>query len=192
METDTGFIGLLHYYPYFRISQITGRILGPGITGQLQCPDPGISTTDIKVATAAATAFNLAWRGFQALHDRIRGVLPDRRERPLADVAETVMPPEGIRVDLTEVIDIGNIDAGTVAAPLPQFCRNVLDFIRVMLHDPLQQVDAVGIIVTGNELQIVATLYVPERGLEQQVHGRSGDSRAAHHCHGYGYRARRS
>ena len=96
--------------------------------------------------------------------------MPDLRERPLAHVAERVVPPHGVRVHVAEVVDVGDVHAGGIAAPLRELGAHVrLAFGKVPPH-PEQQVDAVGIVVAGDELLGQAALLIVPAGVEQQVH----------------------
>ena len=74
-------------------------------------PYARVAAADVEVLARAAAAFDLPWACFEASHEWIAGVEPDLRERPVFHIAEAVVPPEGIGVDLAEVVDVGDVHA---------------------------------------------------------------------------------
>ncbi len=64
----------------------------------------------------------------KARHQWIAGIHPYFRKRPFFYIAQFIMPPEGVGMDVAQVVDIGDIDAGGIAAPLFQFGFDVFGF----------------------------------------------------------------
>ena len=77
-------------------------------------------------------------------------------------------------MNIAEIIDIGNIDAGSVTAPLFQFGFNVSGFIRKMFNDPMQKIDGISVIITGNEFPVFTCFKSFVAGFEHQIHGIPG------------------
>ncbi len=75
---------------------------------------------------------------------------------------------------ITLVVDIGDVDTGTVTAPLGQFGANMCCLLGKVFTHPVQQIDAVGIIVAGNELGSLAFKGIFQRSIEEQIHGPAG------------------
>ena len=102
----------------FIIGKIAGRILLPGIARQLPGPHARIATTNVPMLTGSTPPLEGTGLRLESGHKGIRGILPDFREMPVAYIAEIVIPPEGIGMDIPQVIDIGNIYPGGIASPL--------------------------------------------------------------------------
>ena len=157
------------------IGQIAARILGPGIPAGLIGPYPGVATTDILIATGPAAALKGPGPGLKTGHQGIRSIGPDLGEGPLLDVAQVVVPPEGVRVDIAQVVDIGDIDSGGIAPPAGQPLAHLRHPLGKAFFHPLKQIDPVGIVVAGDILPYpTAGLDLVPAGVEQQIHGLAG------------------
>ncbi|MNQ96354.1 hypothetical protein D3C85_1119540 [compost metagenome] len=71
---------------------------------------------------------------------------------------------------VAEVVDIGNVDAAGVAAPLRQALAQGIQLLGIVPRRPLQQVDAVGVVIAGDEFLGRAGTQVGKTGLDQQLH----------------------
>ena len=118
------------------IVQIAGRIGRPGVTRRLICPHPGITTANSLIGTGPAASLEWTGTGFETVHERIGTVLPDSGERPLLDITEVVIPPERIRVNIADIIDIGDIHAGAVTTPLFELGAQMRNPLR---REPLRR-----------------------------------------------------
>ena len=109
----------------FRRRQIAARVLGPGVAGELEGAHAGVAVADVEVGAGGAAALHRRAALLEAGHQRVGSVRPDGRERALAHIAERVVPPEGVRVDVAQVVDVGDVDARGVAAPLRELRAQV-------------------------------------------------------------------
>ena len=80
------------------------------------------------------------------------------------------MPPEGIRMNVAQIINIGDIDPRTVATPLPESGKNMIITFRIMLSDPVQQEYSIGIIVAGDVFMLFPFTDVRPATLNQGLH----------------------
>src|SRR3989304_4077170 len=80
------------------------------------------------------------------------------------------MPPERVRMDVAEVVDVGDVDARGVSAPL----RELGPQVRLELWEPAarpqQQINAVRIVVAGHELFVETALDMAPARVEQDIH----------------------
>lgn len=126
-----------HPLRYFTIRQIAARILGPEISCRLRGPDAGVAVADFLVMASAAASFERPGMLLKTRHQRIAGVHPYFRERPFLYIAQFVMPPERVGVDVAQIVDIGDIDARGIAAPLFQLGFDVIGLIGKMTRHPV-------------------------------------------------------
>ena len=122
---------------YFGIAQIAARIFSPEIACRLRGPDPCIAVAYFLIPASGATAFERSWALFKTRHQRIAGIHPYFRKRPFFDIAQFIMPPERVGMDIAQIVDIGDIDAGGIAAPLFQLGFDVFGFIGKMPSYPV-------------------------------------------------------
>src|SRR5574340_1267097 len=90
------------------VVQVAGGIFLPRVARELIGAHPGVATADVEIAAFAAAALDLARACLEAGHQRIGGVGPDFGEGPLLYIAQGVVPPEGVRVHITQIVDIGD------------------------------------------------------------------------------------
>ena len=104
-------------------------------------------------------------------HERVGGVVPDGRERPIAHAAQVVVPPHGVGVDVAQVVDVGHHLPAGVAAPAGQALGQGAFPLRQVLAHPVQQEGAVGIVVAADVIVHAAGLRIRPGAVKQQVHG---------------------
>src|SRR4030042_602625 len=90
----------------------------------------GVAAADIEVVARAAASLDLPGARLETGHERVGGIGPDLRERPVLYVAEAVVPPEGVGMNLAEVVDVGDVHARGVATPLRELGTHVLFPLR--------------------------------------------------------------
>ena len=78
-------------------------------------------------------------------------------------------------MDVADIVDVRDIHAGRIAAPLRQFCAQVLRLVREFLARPEIEEDRVGVIVAGDEFTVLAALETRPGVLEQHGHGVARD-----------------
>ena len=100
----------------FLIAEVTGRILGPRIAGQLQRPNAGIAAADLFEPAVPAAPFQRAGAGAQPGQHRIIA-RPEFGERLCFDIADRIVRPVGVRMHIAQCVDIGNTETGGIAAP---------------------------------------------------------------------------
>ena len=122
----------------FVVVEVARRILGPGIAERLPGAHARVASADREIRAFAAAAADTARPRLQSRHDRVARVAPDLREVTLLDVAERVVPPEGIGMHLAEVVDVRDVDAARVAAPGDEPLAQRRRQIQVRLQ-PLQE-----------------------------------------------------
>jgi len=69
-------------------------------------------------------------------------------------------------MDLAEIVDVGNVHARGVAAPLRELGAHVFFEVREMLAHPEQQVHAIGVVVAGDELLMQSALRIIPAAVE--------------------------
>src|SRR5690606_16312171 len=152
------------------VVEVTARILGPGVAGQLPGPRAAVAAADVAVYASAAATLERPRTRLQAFHERLGGLLPDVGERPLAHGAEAVVPPHGIRVHVAEVVDVGDVHSRGITAPAPQHGLEPPRLVGHVAAHPVQKEHTVGIVVAGDELAVAADGDVVEGGGDQGPH----------------------
>src|SRR5690606_5776586 len=98
------------------IGKVASRILCPWIAGNLKRTDARVAATDSLERAGAATALQRAWPLAKQREHRV-GAGPQRRERRVADRADRVVRPIGVRMHAALGVDVGDADTRGVAAP---------------------------------------------------------------------------
>src|SRR5690554_7628484 len=82
-----------------------------------------------------------------------------------------MIPPEGIGMHMAEIINIGDVLARSVAAPVYQSLTQYFGLIREMLLGPQQQEGTIGIVVAGDIFSLYTALKFGQAMVEQSGHG---------------------
>jgi hypothetical protein len=142
----------------FGITEKAGRVFRPRIAGELERSDAGVAVTDVEVGTARAAAFHRPRALPQPGQDGIGVIPPNLRERPVPNIAQSVMPPKRIRMNVAQVVNIRHADARSIAPPPHQRAPDTIDMLGESFVYPKPQINAVGIIVTSDKLAIFTLL----------------------------------
>ena len=73
-------------------------------------------------------------------------------------------------MDIAQIVDIGDINARSIAAPLFQFGFDMPGFIREMFCYPVQEINSIGIIIAGNKLAIFTCFEPFITSFKHQIH----------------------
>ena len=95
----------------FFFAQITGRILGPWVAGQLQGADTGVAAANVLLGTGPATPLEGPGTLSQGGEHPVI-TLPKLRERHILDAADGVIGPVGIGMHIALRVDIGHANTG--------------------------------------------------------------------------------
>src|SRR5690554_2147047 len=158
-------------YTNLFVGEIAAGILLPGIPCHLPCPHTSVAVADGEKPALGTAPLEWPWALAEAHHQRISSVAPDLGERPFAHAAQVMVPPKGIGMHMTEIINIGDVLARGVAAPVYQSLTQCFGLIREMLLGPQQQERAIGIVVAGDILSLYTTLQLGPAMIEQTGHG---------------------
>lgn len=161
--------------PDFLSGEIAAGVLGPGVACDLQGAHARVAAAYIEVPALPAASANAARPALEARHDRIADILPNAGEWALADVAECVMPPEGIGVHIAEIVDIGDIYAACIAAPLYELSADMVRRLWKALFHPVIEENPIRIVIAGHELLLDAALHIGPCRLEQRCHNAAGN-----------------
>jgi hypothetical protein len=132
--------------------EVAARIFRPRIAGHLLGAHARVAAADVEMDAGPAAAADRARMRLEAGHQRVAGIHPDLAEAERSrTVAERVMPPHRVRMDVAQVVDVGDVHAAGIAAPLRELAADVPDLVREAALQPVQQVNAVGIVVAGGE-----------------------------------------
>ena len=153
------------------VRHVAPRVLGPGIAAHFHRAHAGVAAADVEVGAGAAAPADGARPRLQAGHHGMARVGPDGREGAQPHVAERAVPPHGVRVHVAEVVDVRDVDPGAVAAPLGQLRPQViLVQVRDMPAGPVQEIDAVGVVVAGDVVALEPAPRVVPAAREEHVH----------------------
>ena len=94
--------------------------LRPRVAGHLLRAHAGVAAADAQVRAGAAAARHRPRLALQPRHQRIGGVGPDGRERPLAHAARGRDATHRVRMDVAEVVDVGDVQARARCRPGPR------------------------------------------------------------------------
>ena len=131
----------------FLIGQIATGIFRPGVSDGLMGTNAGVAIADIEITTGRTTPLDRTWTLLETSHERVRKIAPNVRKWPFTQIAECVVPPEGVRVHIPQVVYIGDIDAGRITTPLPEAGMNGVHMLGKAPFDPVQQINSISITV---------------------------------------------
>ena len=72
---------------------------------------------------------------------------------------------------IAEIVDVGDVDTGGIAAPSDQFRAQARHRMGHVTFGPLQQVDRVRIVIAGDDLHLASRLRPAPGALDHHVHG---------------------
>src|SRR5690554_3654335 len=154
----------------FFVGKVTTRIFRPHVT---LCPGAGagIAIANWQPLALATAPLDRARMLTQLNQQRVRVLQPDVGKAALAHVAHRVLPPVGVGMNVTKVVDIGDAGTGCVAAPGAQHALHLPGVFGHGLLHPLQQQNTVGIVISTDNVGFYAALHISPGALENLRHG---------------------